>query len=362
MLKLLNQYKLSLNGKTEATNNSLKYLNTETLQKIYSSIIRTKNLVNIGHITGFDLPNEIDLLTYSFPCQDLSNVGALHGYKSGIDRNAQTRSGLLWQVERILNERQKADLDLPKYLLLENVTALANPRNIENFDEWRNNLNKLGYINKTYQLNAKDFGLPQNRDRIIMLSILCDDDEKIEQIEEYFENNNLEDSQYRNQLNINKLNLLDCVRTKYKNKKYLEEALECQPNKTVSRDKIWEDNYKIIDENGKQGVKVVRTITTKQDRHPNSGNLYFNPKNNRSRWRYLTPRECFILMGFFEEDFDKIKSNNFLAKGSNSYFFTRDNLIKMAGNSIAVNVLMQVFQQVKDIECDIFDNRIGFDE
>lgn len=97
---------------------------------------------------------------------------------------------------------------------------------------------------------------------------------------------------------------------------------------------------------------VVSTLTTKQDRHPNSGNLRVNFDNNKANFRYLTPRECFILMGFSEEDYDKVISNNFHTK-KNAKMFTRDNLIKMAGNSIAVNVLEAVFRQVVEL-----DNRL----
>ena len=60
-----------------------------------------------------------------------------------------------------------------------------------------------------------------------------------------------------------------------------------------------------VDIDKKFNIKdIVQTITTKQDRHPNSGNIYFNPKNDKSRYRFLTPRECFLLMGFDEKDFD----------------------------------------------------------
>ena len=64
-------------------------------------------------------------------------------------------------------------------------------------------------------------------------------------------------------------------------------------------------------------------------------------------------------MGFDEEDYESIIEGNFVSRGDNHYFFTRDNLIKMAGNSIAVNVLMEVFRQIKQIEIDIFNDRMN---
>ena len=94
---------------------------------------------------------------------------------------------------------------------------------------------------------------------------------------------------------------------------------------------------------------IVQTITTKQDRHPNSGNLFFNPKNDSSRYRFLTPRECFMLMGFDEKDYEQLINNNFESR-KNALFFSRDRLYKLAGNSIVVNMLEAIFNQIIDIK------------
>ncbi|MDE8718965.1 DNA cytosine methyltransferase, partial [[Eubacterium] siraeum] len=67
-------------------------------------IERNKNYVEVSSLTGDQMPEGVDILTYSFPCQDLSNVGAFHGYNKGIDKNSGSRSSLLWQVGRILQE------------------------------------------------------------------------------------------------------------------------------------------------------------------------------------------------------------------------------------------------------------------
>ena len=97
-------------------------------------------------------------------------------------------------------------------------------------------------------------------------------------------------------------------------------------------------------------MEVVRTITTKQDRHPNSGNLYFDSGiEGRSHFRYLTPRECFLFMGFTDLDFENvIKHNPEVHK--NSRLFPRDKLIRMAGNSIPVKMLEGIFLQIKQID------------
>lgn len=142
----------------------------------------------------------------------------------------------------------------------------------------------------------------------------------------------------------------------YSNSKYFNEAKLSQPNPTPSRNTIWNNNLKIIDENGNM-TDHSATITTKQDRHPNSGNLYFDyPKNKLSKYRFLTPRECFLLMGFDENDYEKIIKNN-LASRKGSLFFSRDKMYKLAGNSIVVNVLEQIFDTIVSLDELFFSNK-----
>ena len=104
------------------------------------------------------------MMTYSFPCTDLSVAGLQKGMKKG----SGTRSGLLWEVERILKEMN----ELPQILFMENVTQVHNQQNIEDFKSWLNFLESLGYSNYWKDLNAKDFGVPQNRERCFMISLL----------------------------------------------------------------------------------------------------------------------------------------------------------------------------------------------
>lgn len=105
------------------------------------------------------------IMTYSFPCQDLSIAGKMKGMKKG----SNTRSGLLWEVERILDECHE---NLPQVLLMENVQQVISKRNIEDFYDWRYKLESLGYQNYVDLLNAKDYGIPQNRMRCFMVSLL----------------------------------------------------------------------------------------------------------------------------------------------------------------------------------------------
>ena len=104
------------------------------------------------------------LLTYSFPCQDLSNAGK----GRGMEKGSGTRSGLLWEVERLLNE----STELPQVLLMENVPQLHGAKNKEHFDKWIAFLESKGYSNYWTDLNAKNYGIPQNRNRCYMVSVL----------------------------------------------------------------------------------------------------------------------------------------------------------------------------------------------
>ena len=104
------------------------------------------------------------LLTYSFPCQDLSNAGK----GRGMEKGSGTRSGLLWEVERLLNECT----ELPQVLLMENVPQVHGVKNKEHFDKWIAFLESKGYSNYWTDLNAKNYGIPQNRNRTYMVSVL----------------------------------------------------------------------------------------------------------------------------------------------------------------------------------------------
>lgn len=146
----------------------------QKIRDIYNAILTENNLVNIRQVKGKDL-NIIDsknftyLLTYSFPCQDLS----LAGKGKGMSKNSGTRSGMLWEVERILLECNEIG-ELPQVLLMENVPEVISQKNIKDFQKWELQLEQLGYKNYINILNAKDYGIPQNRRRCFMVSILGD--------------------------------------------------------------------------------------------------------------------------------------------------------------------------------------------
>lgn len=351
LVKALEKYELSHDGKTPISKTTLNSYNLDNLRQLYSSILKTNNLVSIKDIKASSLPNDIDLMTYSFPCQDLSNVGAFHGYTKGIKKGQNTRSGLLWEVGRILHDRKKAALNMPKFLLLENVAALESKKNKPDFEEWKQTLDGLGYVNKVFVTNSLKFGVPQNRKRLVMLSVFVGKDERLRaKVFEQITNFDIESSALLSRLGLYKKKLKNYLRLDYSIPKYFNEALDSQPNNTKSRLTIWNQNSQILNEKGDM-KELVQTITTKQDRHPNSGNLYFNPSNAKSQYRFLTPRECFLLMGFSEKDYEKIVENNFLSR-ANSLFFSRDVMYKLAGNSIVVDILVAIFALIMELNSD----------
>lgn len=119
---------------------------------------------NYGDITKIDwnaVP-DFNLFTYSFPCTDISSAGE----QKGFEEDSGTRSSLLWEC------RQPIAAKRPKFLLMENVKALVSDKYRPLFLKWESWLRSLGYVNYTEILNAKDYGVPQNRERVFMLSIL----------------------------------------------------------------------------------------------------------------------------------------------------------------------------------------------
>lgn len=108
------------------------------------------------------------LLTYSFPCTDLSVAGK----QAGMSKGSGTRSGLLWEVERILTEIRDGGGELPQILFMENVPQVHGKKNIDDFEKWLEFLESLGYTNYWQDLNAKNYGVAQNRNRCFMFSFL----------------------------------------------------------------------------------------------------------------------------------------------------------------------------------------------
>lgn len=125
---------------------------------------------NYGDISKVEKLDYADLWTYGFPCQDISLAGQLKGIVKG-----ETRSGLFYEVQRLLAQAQSDDA-LPKYLIMENVKNLVGKKFRPDFEGWLKWLDELGYNNYWKVLNAVDYGIPQNRERVFCISIRKDID------------------------------------------------------------------------------------------------------------------------------------------------------------------------------------------
>lgn len=340
LIKSLEDFNLSSDGKNPMKKSTLKRMSEIQLRSIYHSIIKNNNLVDISAVKAEDLP-DADLLTYSFPCQDLSISSYWHSNFSGIDKNIKNRSGLLWQIERILNEYEQLDKAMPRFLLMENVSAIEGPLHEQNFKLWQNELIRLGYRSHIFQLNAANFGIPQNRMRTFMISTYFKDlsQKKINKVLDYFSSTKL------NKVTKNP-SIDDYLRLDYSNSIYYKEALASTPNDTPSRQKIGMKSVPLA--NGSVPTKeIAKTITTKQDRFPNAGIINLDERfaEGKSKYRNLTPRETFLLMGFEESDFQKLLDNNFNVSKSRK-MLSQSKLLKLSGNSIVVNVLEEIFSEL----------------
>ena len=303
--KYLSNYTFSTNS---VTPKNLSLLTEDQKRDLYRANVKTKNLGSIMDIKGADMPIT-DLLVYSFPCQDLSTGGLCKGMKKG----SGTRSGLLWEIERILNELNVLNR-LPKYLLLENVKTIKAKTFKDDLDQWLGFLSSIGYSNSECLIyNALDFGIPQDRERAFIISHLGKPLDVKQKIAE-----KMKERTY---------NIRNFIMDDYNNPIFKREANSAQLNKTPSRDVMWKINGKEIDDS-----TIIRTITCNLDR-TNTAALfkYTGPKGET--YRRLTMREAFLLMGFTSEEYEKADSLNFSYRKLN----------KLIGNSIVVNVLAAIF-------------------
>lgn len=170
LIEMLLAKGISADYNAPMTREQIKRMGEQKIRTVYNNIIATNNLVSVcnAHAQDFeieDTDNYTYIMTYSFPCQDLSKAG--NG--AGMAKGSGTRSGMLWEVERILDE---CNGNLPQILLMENVPDVIGANNVKHFAQWVKKLEQLGYTSKWQCLNAKDYGVPQNRDRCFMVSWL----------------------------------------------------------------------------------------------------------------------------------------------------------------------------------------------
>lgn len=261
----LKQFKFSKDSVHECNIDSLKDFEVEDL---YRAHVRSKNLGSITDISLKNLP-KIDMLVYSFPCQDLSTGGKTEGMAKG----SGTRSGLLWEIERILRELKEVN-KLPNELLLENVKALNAPSNHADFNMWKDFLVEMGYVNGDCMvLDAQKFGIPQHRERCFMLSQLPDSPFYSDNYE-----NKLMQVQRRYKMNQKPIGYFIKL-----GNVHIDEQDAAQLNKTPSREKMWAVNKReVIDNN-----LVLYTIHCNLDRSNTSGMFAYNGLKGQS-YRLLT--------------------------------------------------------------------------
>lgn len=292
---------------------SIEKLSEEDIAKLYKANIRTKNygsIVDIGN-RKVEMP-DTDLLIYSFPCQDLSTGGLTKGMKKG----SGTRSGLLWEIEKILNIMSKKHR-LPKFLLMENVKAILSDSNRDDLNQWLGFLESIGYQNnEPMVLDATKFGIPQDRKRCFIISHLGK--RKINIKAEDLETNA-------------PLNCLDFIKQDYSNLIYKKEADDAQLYPTRSRKEMWAINKREpIDKD-----TIIHTITCNMDCSNTAAMIKYTGAKGES-FRLLTIREAFLLMGFTNQEYERA------AKTGLSY----RKLNKLIGNSIVVNVLVEIFRNL----------------
>ena len=173
LVDALNDLCVSTDGKKPMTRDQIKRKGEKWLREVYNSFKASHNLGSITNIHAEDLEigdkNYETILTYSFPCQDLS----LAGKQAGMTEGSNTRSSLLWQVGRLLTECKELNC-LPEVLVMENVNAIHNKKNMPDFQKWLDFLENLGYKSYWQDMNGKNYGVAQNRQRTICVSLLSD--------------------------------------------------------------------------------------------------------------------------------------------------------------------------------------------
>lgn len=306
-LKYLKQFTFSRDSVSPIKD--ISKLSRNEIENLYIVNHRVKNYGSITEIKGAKMP-DCDLLVYSFPCQDLSTGGKTMGMAKG----SGTRSGLLWEIERILRELHTLNR-LPEYLLMENVKTIFAESNKKDLDEWLKFLDSIGYKNGTHMvLNSLNFGVPQDRKRAFIISHL---------------NKRIDDEKIVNYC-VARPSTLDFLRFNYDdNEMFRIEADKAQLNNTVSREQMWKINKR----EPVNSKTIINTITCNMDRSNTAAMFkYDGPKGDT--YRLLTIREAFLLMGFSEEEYERTLKCDLSYRKMN----------KLIGNSIVVNVLAKVFE------------------
>lgn len=293
MISYLEEINVPLHYKT--FENRARKLNLSKLKDMYLANKLINNFGDIQIINPKTLP-DFDLFTYSFPCQDIS----VAGYQCGLNEDSGTRSSLLWECCKIIETKK------PKYLMMENVKNLVGKRHKKNFLKFLDYLESLGYKNNWAVLNARDYGVPQNRERVFCISELGG-------------KGNFE---FPDPIEL-KFKLYDILDENVDEKFYLKKG-------QVINEPIEQEYCYCLDSNYWKGT-TLQSFLNKHRRQ-----LVTDKINEIGQYipRRLTPRETWRLMGVNEEDIEKA-----------SQLTCQTSLYKQSGNSIVVPVLEAIFKQ-----------------
>lgn len=250
-------------------------------------------------VVGWNL--KPDILIHGSPCQDFS----IAGHQRGADEGSETRSSLMWETIHIIEQMGQWK---PQYIIWENAKNVKSKHMIANFVRYQKELEQMGYTNNYEVLDAREFGLPQARERVFTISCLKGE----------------------------KFNFDDLIRTPMQD---IRDFLEDNDSVPEVYDVTQPSVRNVIGQTGIKRATVIKdyafTITTRQDRTPaqviDCGG---------GRFRYLTELECWRLQGYTDEDFERAKA---VHKRAGRYYTA---LYKQAGNSIAVPILESIFRKI----------------
>lgn len=288
----------------------LDRMKKDKLKQLFIASVCIKNYGDISLANKVKLKNEIDIFTYSSPCQSFSLAGKQEGL-SGV-------SGLLLECEEFIK------INRPKVLILENVKNLIGKKFIADFKNWISILEKLGYNTYYDVLNSKNFNVPQNRERVFMISILGEHKPFV------FSQSEVSQVSIQNFLEneVDKKYDLNSVRASI----LLEHVIK---NYKVENNTCCDMSLKNAKTRHIANCIMARYdsgVTNKQA----EGTAVIYKKDNEFKLRKFTPRECWRLMGWSDEQFDKIKG------------ISNTQLYKQAGNSIVIGCLEAIFKEMKN--------------
>lgn len=268
--------------------------------KSYSIIHNVSEELNLGDITKIneETLKDFDLMTYGFPCQDISALGDQKGFFD--EQGNLTRSGLFFEAMRIAKYKK------PKYMIAENVRALVSKPMKSQFDEMMKMMDEMGYNSYVKVLNSKDFNIPHSRNRVFIVSIRKDIDNGT------FEFPNKQDSTIK---------ASDLYDEYVEDEFYLEECHHKYFNE-----------FRLKKKYSSLNADVLVCMTTKQGQKSNPQNFVKDAKG----YRILTDREMFAFQGF-KKKYGILLRNNGITTAQIGY---------MCGNSITVTVLEAIFRKL----------------